>query len=92
MMASYYEILRVMASWLSKKGVKKKEAQKYISSLFLALSEDAVVNSKKDFKFLVKDSQTPKGLNQQGLKEMSKKRTFKSITETLNIIHKRLYK
>ncbi len=92
MMASYYEILRVMASWLSKRGVKKKEARKYISSLFLALSEDAVVNSKKDLKFLVKESQTPKGLNQQGLKEMSKKRTFKSITETLNIIHKRLYK
>ena len=92
MMATYYEILRVMSNWLSKKGVKKKEAQKYITSLFLALSEDAVIHSKKDLKFLVKDSQTPKGLNQQGLNEMLKKRTFKSITETLNIIRKRLNK
>ena len=68
MMASYYEILKVMSNWLIKKGIRKKDAQKYISSLFLALSEDAVINSKKDFKYLVKESQTPKGLNEQGLK------------------------
>ena len=92
MMASYYEILRVMSNWLSQKGIKKKESQKYITSLFLALSEDALVNSKKDLKFLVKDSQTPKGLNQQGLNEMLKKGTFKSVTDTLNIIRKRLNK
>ena len=92
MMASYYETLRVMSNWLSKKGIKKKESQKYITSLFLALSEDALVNSKKDLKFLVKDSQTPKGLNQQGLNEMIKKGTFKSVNDTLNIIHKRLNK
>ena len=92
MMASYYEILRVMSDWLAKKGIKKKDAQKYITSLFLALSEDAVVNSKKDLKFLVKESQTPKGLNEQGLKEMSKKVVYKSIINTLNSIHKRLNK
>jgi pyrroline-5-carboxylate reductase len=61
MMASYYEMLRVMSNWLVKKGIKKQDAQKYITSLFLALSEDAVVNSNKDLKHLVKESQTPKG-------------------------------
>ena len=61
MMASYYEMLKVMSNWLIRKGVKKNDAQKYITSLFLALSEDAVVNSQKDLKYLVKDSQTPKG-------------------------------
>jgi pyrroline-5-carboxylate reductase len=92
MMASYYEILSVMSDWLVKKGIKRKDAQKYITSLFLALSEDAIVNSKKDLKYLVKESQTPKGLNQQGLKEMSKKGVYKSIANTLNSIHKRLNK
>ena len=48
MMASYYEILSVMSDWLVKRGIKRPDAQKYITSLFLALSEDAVVNSKKD--------------------------------------------
>ena len=92
MMASYYDLLRVMSGWLVKKGVKREEAQKYITSLFLALSEDAVINSKKDLKFLVKESQTPKGLNEQGLKEMSKKGVYKSVVSTLNNIHKRLNK
>ena len=92
MMASYYEILRAMSEWLVKKGVKKLAAQKYITSLFLALSEDAIINSKKDLKFLVKDSQTPKGLNEQGLKELTKLGTYKSITKVLNSIHQRLSK
>ena len=92
MMASYYEILRVMSEWLVKRGVKKFDAQKYITSLFLALSEDAIINSKKDLKFLVKDSQTPKGLNEQGLKELTKLGTYKSITKVLNSIHQRLSK
>ena len=92
MMASYYEMLRVMSNWLVKKGIKKQDAQKYITSLFLALSEDAVVNSKKDLKHLVKESQTPKGLNQQGLNTMSKKGVYKSVVNTLDSIHKRLNK
>ena len=90
MMASYYDMLRVMSEWLIKKGVKKEDAQKYITSLFLALSKDAVVNSKKNLKYLVKESQTPRGLNEQGLKEMNRKGVYKSIISTLNSIHKRL--
>jgi pyrroline-5-carboxylate reductase len=92
MMASYYDMLRVKSDWLVKKGIKRHDAQKYITSLFLALSQDAVINSKKDLKFLVKESQTPKGLNEQGLKEMTKKRVYKSVIDTLNSIHKRLSK
>ena len=92
MMASYYEILKAMSEWLVKKGIKRLDAQKYITTLFLALSEDAVVNSKKELKYLVKESQTPKGLNEQGLKEMNKKGVYKSVINTLNLIHKRLNK
>jgi pyrroline-5-carboxylate reductase len=92
MMASYYEILKIMSGWLVNKGIKRLDAQKYITTLFLALSEDAVVNSKKELKYLVKESQTPKGLNEQGLKEMNKRGVYKSVINTLNIIHKRLNK
>ena len=92
MMASYYNMLYTMSTWLNKKGVKKLDAQKYVTSLFLALSKDAVINSNKDLKLLVKESQTPKGLNEQGLKEMSKNKVYKSIINTLNSIHKRLDK
>ena len=92
MMASYYDMLRVISDWLVKKGIKRQDAQKYITTLFLALSEDAVVNSQKELKYLVKESQTPKGLNEQGLKIMSKKGVYKSVINTLNSIHKRLNK
>jgi pyrroline-5-carboxylate reductase len=92
MMAPFYELLRVMSDWLVKRGVKRNNSQKYITSLFLALSEDAVVNSKKDLKFLVKESQTPKGLNEQGVRELIKSGFYKSLEKTLNSIHKRLNK
>jgi pyrroline-5-carboxylate reductase len=92
MMAPFYELLRVMIDWLVKKGVRRDNAQRYITSLFLALSEDAFVNSKKDLKYLVKESQTPKGLNEQGVKELSKAGFYKSLEKTLNSIHKRLNK
>jgi len=92
MMASYYNMLYTISVWLNKKGVKKLDAQKYVTSLFLALSKDAFINSDKDLKLLVKDSQTPKGLNEQGLKEMTKKNVYKSVTSTLNTIYRRLDK
>ena len=92
MMAPFYELLRVMIDWLIKKGVKRDNAQKYITSLFLALSMDAVVNSKRDLKYLVNDSQTPKGLNEQGVRELTKLGFYKKLEKTLNSIHKRLNK
>jgi len=92
MMAPFYEMLRVMSDWLVNKGVKRNNAQKYITSLFLALSEDAVINSKENLKNLVKESQTPKGLNEQGVKELTRAGFYKSLEKTLNSIHKRLNK
>ena len=92
MMASYYEVLKIMSDWLVKRGIKRVDAQKYITTLFLALSEDAVVNSKKELKYLVKESQTPKGLNEQGVKELRKAGFYQSIEKTLNSILKRLNK
>ena len=92
MMAPFYELLRVMTDWLVKRGVKRNNAQKYITSLFLALSQDAVVNSKENLKNLVKESQTPKGLNEQGVKELTKAGFYKSLEKTLNSIYRRLNK
>ena len=92
MMASFYELLRVMTDWLVKRGVKRNDAQRYITSLFLALSEDAYINSKNNLKYLVKDSQTPKGLNEQGVRELKKAGFYKRLEKTLNSIHKRLDK
>ena len=92
MMAPFYELLNTMSNWLVKRGVKRDKAQKYITSLFVALSEDAVVNSNKDLKYLVKESQTPRGLNEQGVKALRKSGFYRSTEKTLNSILKRLNK
>ena len=92
MMAPFYELLRIMSDWLVKRGVNRDNAQKYITSLFLALSEDAALNSKKNLSILVKESQTPKGLNEQGIKELTNAGFYRSLEKTLNSIHRRLNK
>jgi len=92
MMAPFYELLKVLSDWLVKKGVKKKEAQKYITSLFVALSEDSAINPKKDLKHLVKDSQTPGGLNEQAVKKLRQVGFYRNLEKSLNGILKRLNK
>ena len=36
MMASYYEILKIMSDWLVKKGIKRLDAQKYITTFIFS--------------------------------------------------------
>ena len=90
LMASFYELLKVLTDWLVKRGVKRNEAQKYITSLFAALSIDSVNNSIKHLKYLVADSQTPRGLNEQAVKELRRVGFYKSLEKSLNNILKRL--
>jgi len=90
LMASFYELLKVLTDWLVKRGVKRNEAQKYITTLFAALSIDSVNNSIKHLKYLVADSQTPRGLNEQAVKELRRVGFYKSLEKSLNNILKRL--
>ena len=90
MMAPFYEILKVLSDWLVKRGIKRNEAQKYITSLFVALSVDSVSNSIKHLKHLVADSQTPGGLNEQAVKGLRRAKFYKSLEKSLNTILKRL--
>ena len=90
LMAPFYELLKVLTDWLVKRGVKRNEAQKYITSLFAALSIDSVNNSIKHLKYLVVDSQTPRGLNEQAVKELRRVGFYRSLEKSLNNILKRL--
>ena len=92
MMAPFYEKLHTLSDWLSKKGLSKIDAQKYVTSLFFAMSEDAVVNSKKDLRILIKNSQTPGGLNEQALKKLRRSGYYKLLNNAANDVLKRLKK
>jgi pyrroline-5-carboxylate reductase len=89
-MASFYELLKVLSDWLVKKKLKRNQAQKYITSLYSALAGLAAVHSDKNLKHFVAESQTPGGLNWQGVNELRKAGYFKSLEKSINNILKRL--
>ena len=88
-MASFYELMNTLSSWLIKKKINKLDAQKYVTLLYSALAELAVSNSSKPLKNLV-DEQTPGGLNWQGVNELRKSGYYKSLEKSLKNIYKRL--
>ncbi len=91
-MASFYELVKVLSDWLTKKKLNKIQAQQYVTSLYSALAELALVNSNKSLKNFVAESQTPGGLNWQGVNELRKSGYFKSLEKSVNNILKRINK
>ena len=92
LMAPFYELLKVSTDWLIRKGVDQSKATSYITELFLGLSQDAVNKKSTGLKKLVAESQTPKGLNEQALKELQRGKFYSKLSKTLNNIHTRLNK
>ena len=88
-MASFYELLNVLSNWLIRKKTNKLDAQKYVTSLYSALAELALLNSSKPLKNLV-DEQTPGGLNWQGVNELRKSGYYRLLEKSLKNIYKRL--
>ena len=92
LMAPFYELLKVSTDWLIRKGVDQSKATSYITELFLGLSHDADNKKSAGLKKLVAESQTPKGLNEQALKELQRGKFYSKLSKTLNNIHTRLNK
>ena len=88
-MASFYELLNVLSNWLIKNKTNKLDAQKYVTSLYSALAELALLNSSKPLKNLVNE-QTPGGLNWQGVNELRKLGYYRLLEKLLKKIYKRL--
>ena len=88
-MASFYELLNALSNWLIRKRTNKLDAQKYVTSLYSALAELALLNSSKPLKNLVNE-QTPGGLNWQGVNDLRKLGYYKLLEKSLNKIYKRL--
>ena len=88
-MASFYELLNVLSKWLIRKKTNKLDAQKYVTLLYSALAELALLNSSKPLKNLVNE-QTPGGLNWQGVNELKKLGYYRLLEKSLNKIYKRL--
>ena len=92
LMAPFYELLKTSTDWLVRKGVEKSKATNYITELFLGLSQDAVNKKSSGLKKLVAESQTPRGLNEQALRELQKGKFYSKLNVALNNIHRKLNK
>ena len=92
LMAPFYELLKTSTDWLVRKGVEKSKATNYITELFLGLSQDAVNKKSRGLKKLVAESQTPRGLNEQALRELQKGKFYSKLNVALNNIHRKLNK
>tara|TARA_B100001027_G_C16229475_1_gene313855 strand:- start:288 stop:1046 length:759 start_codon:yes stop_codon:yes gene_type:complete len=88
-MASFYELLNVLSKWLMRKKTNKIDSQKYVTLLYSALAELALINSPKPLKNLVRE-QTPGGLNWQGVNELKKTGYYRLLEKSLKKIYKRL--
>ena len=88
-MASFYELLNMLSNWLIRKKINKLDAQKYVTLLYSALAELALLNSSKPLKNLVEE-QTPGGLNWQGVNELRKSGYYRLLEKSLRKIYKRL--
>ena len=88
-MASFYELLNILSKWLIRKKTNKVVSQKYVTLLYSALAELALLNSSKPLKNLVNE-QTPGGLNWQGVNELKKLGYYRLLEKSLNKIYKRL--
>ena len=86
-MASFYELMNVLSKWLIRKKINKIDAQKYVTLLYSALAELALINSSKPLKNLV-DEQTPGGLNWQGVNELRKSGYYRLLEKSLKKIYK----
>tara|TARA_B100001057_G_scaffold240004_1_gene240367 strand:- start:1490 stop:2248 length:759 start_codon:yes stop_codon:yes gene_type:complete len=88
-MASFYELLAVLSNWLIRKKINKSDAQKYVTLLYSALAELALMNSSKPLKNLVNE-QTSGGLNWQGVNQLRKSGYYRLLEKSLMKIYKRL--
>ena len=90
-MATYANFLAELHKYLIKNKVNKINAGEYLYELSAGLNE-LIKNEKYNFKKVVSDLQTKKGINQQLLNALSKKNLYKNLNLQLRKIYKRIKK
>ena len=84
------QIIKDMWSLIDSEGISYQIVIDLFDGVETDLKEKVVINSKKDLKYLVKSSQTPKGLNEHALKYLKKAGFYRHFSKSLNSILKRL--
>lgn len=90
LMATYFGLLAATSDWLVHKNVPVVEANKFVSAMFRAIAVTGDEQSESGFKKLAYEHSTPGGLNEQGLRELTKAGWGALVEEVLDLIHARV--
>lgn len=91
MMGSFYGLLRNNRDWLVQQGVQASDASYFVAKQYMSMMEDAVESCVDPSRFddLVEE-QTPGGLNEQGLANLSQQGVFQSYNQIMDALLSRL--
>jgi pyrroline-5-carboxylate reductase len=90
MMAPFFGSLKLMSAWLEERHIAPEQARRYVASMTHALSVTGMAAEEEDFERLIVDHATPRGLNEQALRELEDAGWYATLSEVLSLIEKRL--
>ena len=77
-------------AWAAAAGLDAGLANRYLGALFHALAVDAAAAGERGFAALTEAAQTPGGLNEQALRQLSQAGWYDALAETLDGILARI--
>jgi pyrroline-5-carboxylate reductase len=90
LMAPYFGLLDQCVGWLSSNGIDKSKAFDFVGALFEALGRTPRGSTDKDFSIVASEHATPKGFNEQALRELTKMGWYRNVSEVLDLLSLRL--
>ena len=90
MMAPFFGSLNQMGSWLEDRNIEPEQARQYVASMIHAMSVTAKGAGNSDFEDLIVEHSTPRGLNEQALRELQGAGCCAHISSVLTLIENRL--
>jgi pyrroline-5-carboxylate reductase len=88
--ATYFKYLDTIHSWLKDHGVADATARDYVATLFKALGSAPETMPDADFTQLAQDYATLGGINEQILRELTARKLFEAVAESLDGVHRRI--
>ena len=92
MMATYFELVAQIATWLNQNGVSSKNSASYASTMLHALAATTIDKDLQQLKEMSDECLTQGGLNEQVLFSKRQSEWFHSIDENLDTILRRISK
>jgi pyrroline-5-carboxylate reductase len=88
--ATYFKYLDTVHQWLIDHGVEEAKGRDYIATLFKALATAPETTPDAGFMHLAQEYATRGGINEQVLRELTTRRMFDFLAESLDDVHRRI--